>query len=101
MTTIRQGTIPFQVNRSIMVEAGLCSTLNPYDFVILGPSLYFIFSDYWYKFNIFVLTVISLVPLLFWFYPSIRHNFPEMFQAGILILSIFDYVDIVCFILIL
>jgi hypothetical protein len=78
----------------------LLPRIKPYNFVILVPALYFLFRDYGYRIKILVLTVISLVPLLFWYYPSIRHNFPEMFRAGILIFSIVNYVYTVCLILI-
>jgi hypothetical protein len=78
----------------------LLPRIKPYDFVILVPSMYFLFRHYEHKIKILVLTVISFVPLIFWYYPHIRRNFPEMLRAGTLILSIGDYIYTVCLILI-
>jgi hypothetical protein len=42
--------------------------IKSYDFIILIPSLYFLFKDYGNKIKILVLVVVSLLPLGVWYY---------------------------------
>jgi hypothetical protein len=67
--------------------------IKSYSFIVLAIPLYFLFKDCSYKIKIFVLGVISLLPLFFWYYP-------EMYRTGTLIFLISDYVYTVSLILI-
>jgi hypothetical protein len=42
--------------------------IKPYDFIILIPSLYFLFKDYGNKIKTLVLVVVSLLPMSVWYY---------------------------------
>jgi hypothetical protein len=67
--------------------------IKSYSFIVLAIPLYFLFKDCSDKIKIFVLVVISLLPLFFWYYP-------EMYRTGTLIFLISDYVYTVSLILI-
>jgi hypothetical protein len=74
--------------------------IKPYDFIILVLPLYFLIKEYSYQIKILVITVISLVPLFFWYYPYIVRFYPEIYPTRSLIFSISDYVYTVCLFLI-
>jgi len=65
--------------------------LKPYYFIILALPLYFIFKDCSYKIKILVLTVISLVPLCFWYYSEAYRStpLPTTISAYIQTISLF------------
>jgi hypothetical protein len=71
-----------------------------YDFIILVLPIYFLFKDYGYKVKIIVLMLMSLLPLLFWYYPSIINYYPEIFRKGSLPYMIFVYTQTVSIFLI-
>jgi hypothetical protein len=50
--------------------------VKPYDFIILIPSLYFLFRDYENKIKVLVLVVVSLLPLAVWYYFLIDRTQP-------------------------
>jgi hypothetical protein len=50
--------------------------IKPYDFIILIPSLYFLFKDYGNKIKVLVLIVVSLLPLGVWYYFLIDRTQP-------------------------
>jgi hypothetical protein len=74
--------------------------IKPYSFIVLAIPLYFLFKDCRYKIKILVFTVISFVPLFFWYYPYIVRFYPEIYRTGTLIFLISDYVYTMSLILI-
>jgi hypothetical protein len=74
--------------------------IKPYDFIILVLPLYFLFKDFSYKVKILLFTVISLVPLFFWYYPYIVRFYPEIYRTESLVYLISDYAYTVSLILI-
>jgi hypothetical protein len=78
----------------------LLPRIKPYDFIILVPALYFLFSHHGYKVKILVLSIISLVPLFFWYYPRIVGCYPGISRIGLEIFWVSKYVYTSCLMII-
>jgi hypothetical protein len=74
--------------------------VKPYYFIVLAIPLYFLFKDCSYKIKILVFTVISLIPLFFWYFPLFFSQYPEIYRTGSLPYLIYTYAQIISLFLI-
>ena len=74
--------------------------IRPYYFIILAIPLYFLFKDCIDKIKILVLAVISLLPLVVWYYLFIIGSYPQVFPTGPLLSLISEYAQTISLFLI-